>query len=123
VTVEEAAGVRDGERIVEKLAAEGIERRGLIINRMRPALAQKGAILRVEEIIESLGTTLLGVVPEDDAVLIGSMCGEVVADAEKSPAGMAYRNIARRVMGEHVPLLDMRPRRKGLARFLKRKEA
>ncbi len=123
VTVPEAAAVRDADRIVERLAAEGIERRGLIINRMRPALAQKRAILRVEEIIESLGTALLGVVPEDDAVLIGSMCGEVVADAEKSPAGMAYRNIARRVMGEHVPLLDMRPKRKGLARLFRRKEA
>ncbi len=120
VTVPQTAAVRDADRVMERLSAAGIERRALIINRMRPDMAEKGILLRVEEIIEWLAIELIGVVPEDEAVFIGSVRGEVMEDSAKSPAGAAYRNIARRIMGEKVPLLDMRPKRKGLRRLFSR---
>ncbi len=118
VTVPETAAVRDADRIIARLEKEGIQKRGLIINRMRPELSSQGIMLRVEEIIEWLATELAGVVPEDNEVLLHAHGGRTVADVEKSPAGAAYRNIARRLMGEKVPLLDMRvpKRRKGLFR-------
>ncbi|MBE7024720.1 MAG: septum site-determining protein MinD [Ruminococcaceae bacterium] len=107
VTVPETAAVRDADRVIDCLAKEGIEKRGLIINRMRPHLAEDGIILKVEEIIEWLATPLLGVVPEDEAVLRQTARGGLIFEDGNSKAALAYQNIAKRLNGITVPLLDI----------------
>lgn len=112
VTTPHPAAVRDADRVADKLEAAGISIRGLVISRMRPHLAEKGEILRVEEILDILAAELLGVVPEDEMVLTLGSRGQIAVLSEKSMAGKAYQNIARRTLGEKVPLLDMRPKKR-----------
>jgi septum site-determining protein MinD len=50
---------------------------------------------------------LIGVVPEDESVIIGSNRGAPVATDSKSRAGQAFRNIAKRLQGVDVPFLDL----------------
>ncbi len=120
VTVPETAAVRDADKILDKLEEVGIQNRSLIINRMRPELAEIGAVLKVEEIVEWLGVDLLGVIPEDVEVLLSSTKGIAVTTLSKSLAGKAYQNTAKRLMGEDVPLLPLKQKkRKGLRRVFR----
>ena len=50
---------------------------------------------------------LIGVIPEDSDIITSTNKGEPVVNDEKSLAGQAYLNVARRIMGEDVPLLDI----------------
>ncbi len=120
VTVPEMAAVRDADRVIARLEQEGIENRGLVINRMRPSLAAEGVILGVEEIIEWLATPLLGVVPEDETILRQSARGGAVFEGAAGMAAAAYQNIARRLSGEQVPLLSMDGKKR--RRFFSRKK-
>ncbi|MBE7062559.1 MAG: septum site-determining protein MinD [Ruminococcaceae bacterium] len=120
VTVPETAAVRDADRVIARLEEEGIESRSLVINRMRPALEAQGAILRTEEIIEWLGVPLLGIVPEDEAVLLQSARSGLVPEAAGSMAAQAYKNIAGRLGGREVPLMDMTGKKR--RRFFFRKK-
>jgi septum site-determining protein MinD len=61
-------------------------------------------MLSVEDIKEVLSTEIIGIVPEDDAILSASNRGMPVVCNGKGPAALAYRDIARRLSGEHVPL-------------------
>jgi len=59
-------------------------------------------------VLEILAVDLLGVVPEDEAVLISTNRGHPAALDEKSRAGQSFRNIARRLLGEEVPFETFR---------------
>ena len=107
VTVPEVSSVRDADRIIGLLSAAGIEDARLLINRFRAGLAQKGDMLSVEDTQEILGIDLIGVVPEDEMIYRSSNLGEPIITEEKARAGEAYRNIASRILGENVPLIDL----------------
>ncbi len=114
VTVPEHTAVRDADKIIDKLEEAGIQKRSLIINRMRPELAALDAILDVDEIVDWLGAELLGVIPEDVSVLISGAKGISVVTLLRSEAGQAFSNTAKRLLGENVPLLPMKKKRKGI---------
>lgn len=112
VTVPEPAAVRDADKVVARLEEEGIRDRRLVIARMRAHLAEKGMILRTEEIIDWIGISLLGVVPEDEAVLTRGCHGKLAVQLEDSPAGEAYKNVAGRLLGRRVPLFTEIPKKR-----------
>ncbi|MBQ7036549.1 MAG: septum site-determining protein MinD [Clostridia bacterium] len=114
VTVPEHTAVRDADKIIDKLEEAGIQKRSLIINRMRPELAALDAILDVDEIVDWLGAELLGVIPEDVSVLISGAKGISVVTLLRSEAGQAFSNTAKRLLGENIPLLPMKKKRKGI---------
>lgn len=122
VTMPEVAAVRDADRVMDRLAKEGIEKRGLVINRMRSNLAEEGILLKVEEIIEWLAIPLLGVIPEDEAVLRQTARGGLVSDDEKSLAARAYCNLAERLQGKTVPLLELNPKKRRRFFFGRKRE-
>ena len=64
-------------------------------------------MLDVEDIIETLSIKLLGVVPDDKGITVSTNKGEPVVLDEKSKSGKAYINIAKRIMGEEVPFMDL----------------
>ncbi len=107
VTVPEVSSVRDADRIIGLLSANGIDDCRLIVNRLRPDLVRKGDMLALDDTLDILGIDLLGVVPEDEKIIRSSNFGEPIISDEKSMAGKAYRNITRRILGENVPLLDL----------------
>lgn len=107
VTNPEISAVRDADRVIGLLDAEGKGPASLIINRVNPVLVRRGDMLAVEDVLDLLAVDLLGIVPEDENVLIASNKGQPLALDGKSKAGLAFQNIARRLLGEQVPFLDM----------------
>ena len=107
VTTPEISAVRDADRIIGLLEAEKIAQPRLIINRIRPRMMQKGDLLDVDEIVNILSIDLIGIVPDDEKVLKAANQGEPIALNADSKASLAYRNIARRILGDSVPLMNL----------------
>lgn len=105
VTTPEVSAVRDADRIVGLLEAAGFEEPKLIINRLRPDMIRRGDMMDVDDMIDVLAIDLIGVVPEDEKIVISTNKGEPAVADETSKAGQAYRNIVRRLEGEDVPLI------------------
>jgi septum site-determining protein MinD len=61
----------------------------------------------VEDVLEILSVKLLGIVPEDEEIIVSTNKGEPVAGTDNTRSGLAYRNIARRLRGEDVPFMDL----------------
>jgi septum site-determining protein MinD len=64
-------------------------------------------MMSIEDIIDILAVELLGVVPDDEKIVISTNRGEPIVVDSKSVAGRAYNNIARRLAGENVPVMDL----------------
>jgi len=109
VTNPEVSAVRDADRVVGILEAEEKGAPSLIINRLNPALVKHNDMLSAEDVLDLLGIKLIGIVPEDESVIIGSNRGTPVVTETKSRAGQAFRNIARRMQGQDVPFMDLEP--------------
>ncbi|GMV34777.1 MAG: septum site-determining protein MinD [Chloroflexi bacterium] len=109
VTNPEISAVRDADRVVGILEAEEKRDPSLIINRLNPTLVKNNDMLSAEDVLDLLGIRLVGVVPEDETVIVGSNRGAPVVTDGRSRAGQAFRNIAKRLQGMDVPFLDLAP--------------
>ncbi|GAB6158218.1 septum site-determining protein MinD [Desulfotomaculum varum] len=107
VTTPEVSAVRDADRIIGLLEAADLREPKLIINRYRPKMVNRGDMMSIDDMNEILAIDLLGVVPEDEQVVVTTNKGETVVRDEKSQSGQAYRNITRRILGENVPLMNL----------------
>ncbi len=107
VTNPEVSAVRDADRVIGILEAEEKGTPALIINRLNPALVKQHDMLSADDVLDLLAIKLIGIVPEDENVIVGTNRGNPVAMEPKSKAGQAFRNIARRLKGEEVPFLDL----------------
>ncbi|WP_426448669.1 septum site-determining protein MinD [Paenibacillus sp. S-38] len=108
VTTPENAAVRDADRIIGLLEKEpGVESPKLVINRIRPNMVKKGEMLDIDEICSVLAIDLLGIVPDDEYVIKAANIGEPTVMNPNSRAAIAYRNIARRMLGDTVPLMPL----------------
>ena len=107
VTTPEVSAVRDADKIIGMLNAYGVHEHQLLVNRIRPEMVRRGDMLHLEDITDILNIDLLGVVPDDELVIVSANRGEPIVLHGKSLASLAYRNIARRITGETVPLLEL----------------
>ncbi|OKH26859.1 septum site-determining protein MinD [Hydrococcus rivularis NIES-593] len=108
VTTPEMAAVRDADRVVGLLETEDIKNIRLIVNRVKPELIQVNQMISVEDILDLLVVPLLGIVPDDERIIISTNKGEpLVLDEKPSLPALAFGNIARRLEGEEVPFLDL----------------
>ncbi|USS87682.1 septum site-determining protein MinD [Fructilactobacillus hinvesii] len=109
VTTPEISAVRDADRVVGLLEKHPLkEEPRLIINRIRPNMMDNGDVMDVDEITHHLGVKLLGIVIDDDDVIKTSNHGEPIVLSSDNVAAKSYQNIARRVMGETVPLMPLK---------------
>ena len=106
ITTPEVSAIRDADRIIGLLEANKIRNIGLIINKIRIEMVKRGDIMSVEDVTEILPADLLGIIPDDEQVVIATNQGEPVIDMD-SFAGQAYRNICRRLTGEEIPFLNL----------------
>lgn len=107
VTTPEVSAVRDADRIIGLLDAAGINDHKLIVNRIRPDMVKRGDMMDVDDILDILAVDLIGIVPDDEAIVISTNRGEPVVNDKISLAGRAYYNIASRIIGNEVPLLNL----------------
>lgn len=110
VTNPEVSAVRDADRIIGLVEAEEKGPARLIINRLNPAMVKRGDMLNPDDVLELLAIDLIGIVPEDENVVVSTNRGQPVTLDGKTRAGTAFSNIARRLMGEEVPFMDLEPK-------------
>jgi septum site-determining protein MinD len=79
----------------------------LIINRLRADMVKRGDMLDVTDVLEVLGIDLLGVVPDDEIIVVATNKGEPAVYDRRSRAGRAFLSAAQRILGEEVPLEDV----------------
>ena len=107
ITNPEVSAVRDADRIIGLIEAEEKGPARLILNRINPDMVERGDMLDAQDVLELLAIELIGIVPEDESVLVSANRGIPATLNEKSNAGRAFSNIARRLLGEEVPFLEL----------------
>ncbi|AEY64922.1 septum site-determining protein MinD [Clostridium sp. BNL1100] len=107
VTTPEVSAVRDADRIVGLLEANELRNPKLLINRVRIDMVKRGDMMTIDDIIDILAIDLIGVVPDDEKIVVSTNKGEPAVTDEKSLAGQAYRNVTRRIQGEDVPIMNL----------------
>lgn len=116
VTTPEVSAIRDADRIIGLLEQNQIKQNSLIINRIRMDMVKKGEMMSVDDVTEILSIPLIGAIPDDEQVVIGTNQGEPVVGLDSS-AGKAYLNICKRIMGVEVPFIDLNKNRGLFARL------
>lgn len=106
VTTPEVSAIRDADRIIGLLEANEIKSLSLIVNKIRVNMVKRGDMMSVEDVIDILAIDLLGIVPDDENIVVASNDGEPLVGSY-SKAGTAYMNICARILGEDIPLLDL----------------
>ncbi len=109
VTTPEISAVRDADRIIGLLEAAGKGPGELVLNRLRPDMVQRGDMLDIDDVVDVLAIKLIGVVPDDEAIIISTNKGVPVIFENNSLASDAFKNIALRLNGENVPFLNLQP--------------
>jgi septum site-determining protein MinD len=107
VTNPEVSSVRDADRIIGLVEADEKAPAKLIINRINPGMVKRGDMLSASDVVDLLAIPLIGIVPEDESVLVSTNHGQPVVLNEKSKAGLAFFNIGRRLLGEDVPWIEL----------------
>lgn len=107
VTTPEVSAVRDADRIVGLLEANEIKNPKLIVNRIRMSMVKEGNMLSVDDIVDILAIDIVGIIPDDEHIVISTNKGEPLAYKGETLAAKAYRNIAERSLGNSVPFLDL----------------
>jgi septum site-determining protein MinD len=107
VTTPEISAVRDADRVIGILEAKELHDPTLIINRIRTDMVKRGDMMSIDDILDILAIDLLGIVPDDESIVISTNKGEPVVMDDKAISGKAYRNIVRRITGEEVELLNL----------------
>lgn len=101
VTTPDMVCARDAQIVSRLLEEENIPAR-LIINRLRAVPVMQGRMPDVDEIIDTAGLQLMGVIPEDEQVAVANANGRPLPS--DCNAGICFENIARRYLGQQVPL-------------------
>lgn len=107
VTTPDVSAVRDADRIIGLLQTHEIFEPKLVINRVRPDMVRRGDMMDVNDVNDILAVTLLGVVPDDQSIIVSTNRGEPAVSDQSSRAGQAYRNIVARIEGEEVPFMSL----------------
>lgn len=108
ITTPEISAIRDADRIIGIIEKTEVEGPRLVINRIRKQMMQEGEVMDIDEITRHLSIELLGIIFEDDQVVRSSNKGNPVVLDPDNVASQGYRNIARRILGETVPLMTLK---------------
>lgn len=107
VTTPEVSAVRDADRIIGLLESNGLKNPQLIINRLRIDMVKRGDMMNIDDMIDILAIELVGVIPDDEHIVVSTNRGEPAVTNNDSLAGQAYKNIVKRILGEDVPFMNL----------------
>ena len=104
VTGSGPAAIRDAARVGDILDMMGKSHIRLVVNRVQRELL-KTVKLTIDDVMDTAGLPLSGIVPEDPNVILAASFGQpVLAFAKRSEAAKAYRRIAKRIQGFQEPI-------------------
>ena len=101
----EVSSVRDSDRVIGLLESMDKDRYWIIINRIKWKMVKKGEMLSVEDVTDILKAPLIGVIPEEEKLVDFTNRGEPIVLHEKFNASKAIMDIAKRTLGEEVPII------------------
>ena len=105
VSTTDASALRDAQRTVGELT-RSLEHIHLVVNRVQPKLLRQ-LHTTIDDAMDTAGLPLLGIVPEDPQVMLAANRGEPLILMARYGAARAYLNIARRLLGQRVPLMKL----------------
>ncbi len=106
VSTTDASALRDAQRTVTELTGH-VEEIHLEVNRVQPRLLRK-LHTTIDDAMNTAGLPLLGVVPEDNLVMLSANRGRPLILCASKGAAIGYRNIAFRLEGRRVPVMGSR---------------
>ena len=104
VSTTDASALRDAQRTVSELSRRQVEQVHLVVNRVQPKLLKK-LHTTIDDAMDTAGLPLLGVVPEDNLVMLAANRGRPLILCANKGAAIGYRNIAFRIEGRRVPVM------------------
>lgn len=105
VSLAESSSLRDADRVIEAFEEAEIEDIRLVLNRIRPELIENKVLMNIDDCIDVLSIPILGIVPDDSAVTECVASGKPLSPSDNG-AAQAFFNIARRMSGENIPMMD-----------------
>ncbi|MDL2297950.1 septum site-determining protein MinD [Synergistaceae bacterium OttesenSCG-928-D05] len=118
VVTPEVSAVRDADRIIGLLESMEKAPIRLIINRIRPDMVKRGEMLDIQDVLDILAVELVGVIPDDESIVISANKGEPLTFSGDSLAAKAFANIANRIRGIETPFLELKAEPVGFFRRL-----
>ena len=103
VTGADPAAMRDAARAAQRLELMGKTDVRLIVNRVSRKLFSTMSVT-VDDVMDTAGLPLIGVVPEDQNVTLAAAFGTPLISYTNRGAAKACEAIAKRLEGRHVPL-------------------
>ena len=100
--------LRDGDRIASVVCDMCDAELKLLVNRYKTKLVRKGKMPNILQVVETMAVQLIGAVPDSDAILLSGYNGLPAVLNEKEPARIAYMDAAKRLLGEKIPLEDIK---------------
>ena len=107
VTTPEVSAIRDADRVIGLLEAAEIPTPSLVINKLKPGMIKQGDMMDKGDIMDLLSVSMLGLVPDDEQIIVSTNKGVPTVHDPNSWAGEAYRRIAARIDGVDTPYLDV----------------
>ena len=121
VCTPDISSVRDADRVIGLLENKGVRDCALIVNKYDRVLIERKKQLTSDDIVDVLGAELIGVVPDDKAIIEATNRGEILALSQNTPATAAYMEIARRLEGEQTGFAALSTGRSLLSMFRRQK--
>ena len=103
VTGADPASMRDAARSGQLLHDMGKDNVRIIVNRVNPKTVRAMGVT-VDDVMDRVGLPLLGIVPEDSAVVLSAAFEKPLLLQTKKGAAAACRRIAKRILGLKVPV-------------------
>lgn len=106
VTTSDVSALRDADKVIYLLERDWKKAPGLVLNRYNERLVNGGEMRGIDDVLDILAIDLMGVVPEDEMLMLTTDRGTPAVFDKRMNVRRAYLNIARRITGDHVPLTD-----------------
>lgn len=117
VTMPHLTALRDADRAITVLEDMGVEDIKVVINRVRPDMINRGIMVNMDDCVDMLQVPVLGIVPDDEELIISALRSELAVSNENSRAGKAFNNIAARICGEMIPIMDLEKKKSFIQRL------
>ncbi|MBE7014969.1 MAG: septum site-determining protein MinD [Ruminococcaceae bacterium] len=104
----EMSSVRDADKVITLLEMASIPEIKILINRVRQDMIKRGDMLTIDEITDILGISPIGIIEEDEIVLKSQKRNTIAVLESSSKAGKQFRNVAKRITGENIPIVNLK---------------
>jgi septum site-determining protein MinD len=104
----EMSSVRDADKVITLLEMASMPEIKILINRVRQDMIKRGDMLTIDEITDILGVSPIGIIEEDEIVLKSQKRNTMAVLEASSKAGKQFRNVAKRITGENIPIINLK---------------